>query len=34
MAMRENWKHNVAKDMQVVEYTGGQNATFPQPPLS
>lgn len=27
--MRTYWKHNVAEDMQVVEYTAEQKAMFP-----
>lgn len=29
MVMRTYWKHNVAEDMQVVEYTAEQIAMFP-----
>lgn len=29
MDMRTYWKHNVAEDMQVVEYTAEQKAVFP-----
>lgn len=29
MDMRTYWKHNVAEDMQVVEYTAEQKAMFP-----
>lgn len=29
MVMRTYWKHNVAEDMQVVEYTAEQKAMFP-----
>lgn len=29
MDMRTYWKHNVAEDMQVIEYTAEQKAMFP-----
>lgn len=29
MVMRQYWKHNVAEDMQVVEYRAEQEAVVP-----
>lgn len=29
MDVRTYWKHNVAEDMQVVEYTAEQKVMFP-----